>query len=56
MRVVGVLNGFDGLIWPEDAKEMTEESVSRILPWGGTILGTTRRIGNPFAYKAMENG
>jgi hypothetical protein len=27
MRVVGVLNGFDGLIWPEGAKEMTEESV-----------------------------
>jgi len=55
MRVVGVLNGFDGLIWPEGAKEMTEESVSGILPRGGTILGTTNR-GNPFAYKAMENG
>lgn len=34
---------------------MTEESVSGILPRGGTILGTTNR-GNPFAYKAMENG
>ena len=55
MRVVGVLNGFDGLIWPEGAKEMTEESVSGILPRGGTILGTTNR-GNPFAYKAIENG
>jgi hypothetical protein len=55
MRVVGVLNGFDGLIWLEGAKEMTEESVSGILPRGGTILGTTNR-GNPFAYKAMENG
>ena len=55
MRVVGVLNGFDGLIWPEGAKDMTEESVSGILPRGGTILGTTNR-GNPFAYKAMENG
>jgi 6-phosphofructokinase len=55
MRVVGVLNGFDGLIWPEGAEEMTEESVSGILPRGGTILGTTNR-GNPFAYKAMENG
>jgi 6-phosphofructokinase len=32
MRVVGVLNSFDGLIWPEGAKEMTEESVSGILP------------------------
>jgi ATP-dependent phosphofructokinase / diphosphate-dependent phosphofructokinase len=55
MRVIGILNGFDGLIWPEGAKEMTEESVSGILPRGGTILGTTNR-GNPFAYKSMENG
>jgi ATP-dependent phosphofructokinase / diphosphate-dependent phosphofructokinase len=55
MRVVGIRNGFDGLIWPEGAKEMTEESVSGILPRGGTILGTTNR-GNPFAYKSTENG
>jgi phosphofructokinase-like protein len=55
VRVVGILNGFDGLIWPEGAKEMTEESVSGILPRGGTILGTTNR-GNPFCYKATENG
>jgi len=54
MRVIGILNGFDGLIWPEGAKEMNEESVSGILPRGGTILGTTNR-GNPFAYKAIEN-
>ena len=25
MRVIGVRNGFDGLIWPEGATEMTEE-------------------------------
>jgi 6-phosphofructokinase 1 len=31
-RVVGIRNGFDGLIWPEGAKELTEESVSGILP------------------------
>ena len=55
MRVIGIRNGFDGLIWPEGAKEMTEETVSGILPRGGTILGTTNR-GNPFAYKAEENG
>lgn len=34
---------------------MTEETVSGILPRGGTILGTTNR-GDPFAYKATENG
>ena len=55
MRVIGILNGFDGLIWPEGAKEMTEDSVSGILPRGGTILGTTNR-GNPFAYKSIEDG
>ena len=55
MRVIGIRNGFDGLIWPEGAKEMTEDSVSGILPRGGTILGTTNR-GNPFAYKTQENG
>jgi 6-phosphofructokinase len=55
MPVVGIPNGFDGLIWPEGAKEMTEETVSGILPRDGTILGTTNR-GNPFAHKATENG
>jgi len=55
MRVIGIRNGFDGLIWPEGAKDMTEETVSGILPRGGTILGTTNR-GNPFAYKTTENG
>jgi ATP-dependent phosphofructokinase / diphosphate-dependent phosphofructokinase len=55
MRVIGIRNGFDGLIWPEGAKEMTEDTVSGILPRGGTILGTTNR-GNPFAYKSTENG
>lgn len=55
MRVIGIRNGFDGLIWPEGAKEMTEETVSGILPRGGTILGTTNR-GNPFAYRTTENG
>jgi ATP-dependent phosphofructokinase / diphosphate-dependent phosphofructokinase len=54
-RVIGIHNGFDGVIWPEGAKELTEESVSGILPRGGTILGTTNR-GNPFAYKSTENG
>ena len=43
MRVIGTRNGFDALICPEGAKEMTEDSVRRILPRGGTILGTTNR-------------
>lgn len=55
MRVIGIGNGFDGLIWPEGAKELIEDSVSGILPRGGTILGTTNR-GNPFGYHTRENG
>src|SRR5580693_4650976 len=54
-RVVGIPDGFDGLIWPEKSLELTLDRVSRILPRGGTILGTTNR-GNPFKYKSEENG
>jgi len=54
-KVIGIPDGFDGLIWPERAVELTLKSVSGILPRGGTILGTTNR-GNPFQYKTVENG
>jgi ATP-dependent phosphofructokinase / diphosphate-dependent phosphofructokinase len=54
-RVIGITDGFDGLIWPERSLELTMETVSGILPRGGTILGTTNR-GNPFKYKTVENG
>ena len=55
MNVVGVNSGFDGLIWPEGTRELTIQSVSGILPRGGTILGTTNR-GNPFSYRTQEDG
>jgi ATP-dependent phosphofructokinase / diphosphate-dependent phosphofructokinase len=54
-KVIGIPDGFDGLIWPEKSFELTLERVSGILPRGGTILGTTNR-GNPFSYKIEENG
>ena len=54
-RVIGVEDGFDGLIWPDKTRELTAASVRGILPQGGTILGTTTR-GNPFAYEVTENG
>jgi ATP-dependent phosphofructokinase / diphosphate-dependent phosphofructokinase len=54
-RVIGIPDGFDGLIWPEKSFELTLDRVSGILPRGGTILGTTNR-GNPFSYKTEENG
>jgi phosphofructokinase-like protein len=54
-KVIGIPDGFDGLIWPEKSFELTLERVSGILPRGGTILGTTNR-GNPFNYRSGENG
>jgi ATP-dependent phosphofructokinase / diphosphate-dependent phosphofructokinase len=54
-KVIGIPDGFDGLIWPEKAFELTLEKVSGILPRGGTILGTTNR-GDPFHYTKVEHG
>jgi 6-phosphofructokinase 1 len=54
-KVIGIPDGFDGIIWPERSRELTLKDVSGILPRGGTILGTTNR-GNPFHYKTIENG
>jgi phosphofructokinase-like protein len=54
-KVIGIPDGFDGLIWPEKSFELTLTHVSGILPRGGTILGTTNR-GDPFHYRSVENG
>ena len=54
-KVIGIPDGFDGLIWPEKSFELKLKDVSGILPRGGTILGTTNR-GNPFHYCTVENG
>ena len=53
--VVGIRDGFDGLIWPEKSRTLMLNDVSGILPRGGTILGTTNR-GNPFAYRVNNDG
>jgi phosphofructokinase-like protein len=54
-RVIGVTNGFNGLIWPEQSFELTLDNIRGILPRGGTILGTTNR-GDPFHYPVEEGG
>jgi ATP-dependent phosphofructokinase / diphosphate-dependent phosphofructokinase len=54
-KIIGIQDGFDGLIWPERCIPLTVESVAGILPRGGTILGTTNR-GNPFHYAVEECG
>ncbi len=54
-EVVGIEDGFEGLL--KDGKTHLLESghVRGVLVRGGTILGTTNR-GNPFEYKIRENG
>jgi 6-phosphofructokinase 1 len=53
--VLGIRDGYDGLIFPEKTQPLTAQDISGILPRGGTILGTSNR-GNPFAYPVVENG
>ncbi len=48
-KVVGILDGFDGLIWPEKTIPLTVERIAGILPRGGTILGSRSR-GDPFHH------
>jgi phosphofructokinase-like protein len=54
-RVIGIEDGFDGLIWPDRVRELTLDDVAGLLPKGGTILGTTNR-GDPLAYRLMDKG
>ena len=54
-EVIGVEDGFDGLIKRGKTKRLTLEDVADILMRGGTILGTTNR-GNPFEYKKKVKG
>ncbi len=48
--VIGIVDGFSGLIDTRRIINLTEASVRGILPKGGTMLGTTNR-GNPFEYE-----
>ena len=54
-QVIGIEDGFDGLLDLKKCKPLTLESVRGILPRGGTILGTTNR-GNPFDYPLEQDG
>jgi ATP-dependent phosphofructokinase / diphosphate-dependent phosphofructokinase len=53
-EVIGIEDGFDGLLNLEKCRPLTLETVRGILPRGGTILGTSNR-GNPFSYP-VANG
>lgn len=54
-RVIGIEDGFDGLVGEPRWRELTLDSVRGILPRGGTILGTSNR-GNPLAYPVEQDG
>jgi phosphofructokinase-like protein len=51
--VLGIEDGFDGVLNPGGVRPLTPEDVRGILPRGGTILGTANR-GNPFARKVAQ--
>lgn len=54
-QVIGIEDGFDGLLDLDKCRPLRLESVRGILPRGGTILGTTNR-GNPFDYPVEQDG
>ncbi len=54
-EVIGIEDGFDGLLNPAKCRPLSLDDVRGILPRGGTILGTTNS-GNPFAYPVERNG
>jgi len=53
--VVGIRDGYEGLLTPDGVIPMEIDDVRGILPRGGTVLGTANR-GNPFARRIVENG
>jgi 6-phosphofructokinase 1 len=54
-EVIGIRDGFDGLLDESGTFPLAAESVRGILPLGGTILGTASR-GNPFAREVQSQG
>jgi 6-phosphofructokinase 1 len=55
MEVIGIEDGFSGLLTPMHTREMTPQSVRGILPMGGTILGTASEI-NPMKVRQTLSG
>ncbi len=54
-EVLGIEDGFEGLIKPDKARLLDATDVRGLLPRGGTILGSTNRA-NPFHYEVKTNG
>lgn len=54
-EIIGIIDGFEGLMTPTKTRQLTSWNTRGILFMGGTILGTTNR-GNPFAHKTTVGG
>ena len=54
-EVLGIEDGFEGLIKPHKAHLLDITDVRGLLPRGGTMLGSTNRA-NPFHYEVSTNG
>jgi ATP-dependent phosphofructokinase / diphosphate-dependent phosphofructokinase len=54
-EVLGIQDGFEGLLEPGRTRPLDFDAVRGILPRGGTILGTTNRA-NPFNYSLGKDG
>src|SRR5262249_8859144 len=54
-EVLGIEDGFEGLIKPNKAWLLDITDVRGLLPRGGTMLGSTNRT-NPFHYEGSTNG
>lgn len=54
-RVLGIEDGFDGLISNRPARELDSKAVRGILQRGGTILGTSNH-GDPLNYPVKRDG
>jgi len=54
-EILGVLDGFEGLLAPNGIRPLPGADVRGTLSFGGTIFGTSNR-GNPFAWHSTVNG
>src|SRR6516162_7012865 len=54
-EVLGIEDGFEGLIKPDKVRLLDITDVRGLLPRGGTMLGSTNRA-NPFHYEVATDG
>lgn len=53
-EVIGILDSFTGLIYPDQIRPLGIDDVKDILHQGGTIIGTTNK-GNPFHWEKKKS-